>query len=99
MVVVYNYKMLDLTLTLAAIVSLIWGAIAGGIRALVGWLKSGEAFNMAKFSKTLVVSMLIGIFVSFQIQNPIELMAIVIGGEVIFEDVVKGFIAAKAKSK
>ncbi|RLJ08594.1 MAG: hypothetical protein DRP12_00065 [Candidatus Aenigmatarchaeota archaeon] len=74
------------------------GLLAGIVRGLVGWLKSSkkEDFDCKKFGRTLVLSAVLGAILGlYWVGDPKSLFATVFLGDVVIEDVLKGFVRSK----
>lgn len=70
------------------------GAIAGVIRAILGWHRSKEKFELYKFLRTLSISSIIGAIIGwfFPIQDPRVIFAVVFTGTVSIEELIRGYL-------
>jgi len=65
---------INVFLTDAMLINLIVGIVAGAIRSVVGWLQSGEDFEIRQFFLTLIRTSILGAMLSYNSPNaPIPL--------------------------
>lgn len=65
---------------------IIVGIIAGIVRTLFGWAKSNEAFDLNKFIRTLIISVITGGILGFFVSDPYIVFASTFTGTVLIEE-------------
>jgi len=76
--------------------SILVGIGAGIVRAVFGWAKSEESFDLKKFIRTLIISAISGGIAGVYITDLYQVFAAAFTGTVIIEDLL---VAAYKKSK